>query len=153
MQSTHSKNIIQLFAEISQNIDASRIEELRKNFLRGVLGQKLLDPLPKCPVESMFWDWIFSYYPDNEASSVRYTVSIIILNRFSNFSREFLNFLLDHRRFVSVFLDWITQNEESLIYFTSNPGTHRIASFDIRLYADIFKRIIKEKLACVMKIF
>ena len=62
---------MQLFQEISDNLDASRLEEVRKIFMRGFIGQKVLGAVPKCPIESMFWDWIFSYYPDNEMSPVR----------------------------------------------------------------------------------
>jgi hypothetical protein len=64
-------NMMHLFDELSSSVENSQIMELRQNFLRGYIGQKLLDPLPKCPIESMFWDWMYSYYPDNEISTIR----------------------------------------------------------------------------------
>ena len=64
-------SVRQLFDKLSSNVGDSKIGEVRTFFLRSFLGQKLLDPLPRCPIESMFWDWEFSYYPDNEMSSVR----------------------------------------------------------------------------------
>jgi len=142
---------MQLFQEINDNIEASRIEELRRNFLRGFIGQKVLDAVPKCPIESMFWDWIFSYYPDNEISAVRYRkISAYSLHRFTNFSRDYLGFLLDMKRFAYDFLDWIQQNEVNLMNFAAVPGSHKITAIDIKLYSEIFKRIIREKLSCVL---
>ena len=130
---------MQLFQEISQNMEASRLEETRKTFLRGFVGQKVLDPMPKCPIESMFWDWIFSYYPENEMSTVR----------FAGFSREYLSFVLDHKRFASDYLDWIQINETNIIRFASTSAAHRISVVDVMMYGDIVKRIIIEKLSCV----
>ena len=45
--------------------------DLRQLFLRGFFGQKLLDPTPRCPIASMFWDWLYSFYPENTMSTVR----------------------------------------------------------------------------------
>ncbi len=130
---------MKLFKVISDTIEASRIDEMRRYFLLGFIGQKILDPLPKCPIESMFWDWIFSYYPDNESSSCR----------FIGFSREYLTFLLDHKRFAADFLEWIEQNEPTLATCASVSGAYKVTAADVKLYADICKRIIREKLSCV----
>ncbi len=61
-----------LMDKLSSNVEARKLYEVRKQFLKGFIGAKLQENSPKCPIECMFWDWIYSYYPDNEISSVRY---------------------------------------------------------------------------------
>jgi len=130
---------MQLFQQISENIEAPKIEECRTNFLRGFIGQKILEPVSKCPIESMFWDWIFSYYPDNEGSAVR----------FASMNRSFLTFVLDHRRFAAEYADWIKKNEATLIQYVTTAMKPKISVVDIKLYANMTNSIIQEKLTCV----
>lgn len=141
-----SPSIAQLFQELSSNLEKARIYELRQNFLRGFLGQKLLDPLPKCPIECMFWDWVYSYYPDNEMSTVRYISCGLLKYRFSGFTKEYITFVISHKRFAQGYLDWIQQNEGSLISFAISTTSIHLTPFETKVYADIFKQILKEKL-------
>ena len=69
--SANGEHICVLFDKISSNVANTRLAEIRKQFLKGFIGDKLQEPLPKCPIECMFWDWIYTYYPDNDISAVR----------------------------------------------------------------------------------
>lgn len=143
---------MQLFNKIISCVEDSKVEVLRKNFLRGFFGYKLLEPVSKCPIDCMFWDWLFSYYPDNDISPIRYSLFLFNLYRFAKFSREYLTFLLDHKRFVQCYLDWIQKNDCLLISYatTSCSIPKLVTAAEIKFYADVHKEILKEKLFCVL---
>jgi hypothetical protein len=134
--------------KLSSNVGNSKIGDVRTFFLRGFFGQKLLDPLPRCPIESMFWDWEFSYYPDNDMASGRYYVRFMV--RFAVFSREYVTFLLDHKRFVSDYADWIQQNEANLITIAIAAHNDKVTPLDVKVYADIYMQILRERLNYVL---
>ena len=71
-------------------------------------------------------------------------------HRFAVFSREYVNFLLDHKRFVHDYAEWIQQNEASLISLAISARDTKITPFDAKVYADVFKQILKEKLNYVL---
>ena len=118
----------------------TRIQEFRKQFLKGFIGDKLQEPLPKCPIECMFWDWIFSYYPDNNTSAVR----------FNGFTREFLLFLIDNRRFALEYRNWLQLNSENLVRAVQSQAKERVAAYDVKMYAEMLEKTIDEKLTCVL---
>lgn len=60
-----------------------------------------------------------------------------------------MNFLLDHKNFAQGYLEWIQQNDVNLTNYAATPGTHRISPSDIKVYANVFKEILKEKISYV----
>jgi len=117
--------------------------ELRTNFLKGFVGDKLQEALPKCPIECMFWDWIYSYYPDNDISPIR----------FAGFTRKFVNFLIENKKFALDYGNWIKLNTEKMVNAATKLAKNKITSFDIRMYADMMLQSIKESQSCVLFLF
>ncbi len=107
--------------------------------MKAFIGDKLQDPLPKCPIECMFWDWIYSYYPDNDLSTVR----------FHGFSREYVAFLMDNKRFSQDYGAWIQQNADNMVKMAMDQTKPKVAGYDVKMYADMLLKTIKEKLNCV----
>jgi hypothetical protein len=73
--------------------------------------------------------------------------------RFAGFTREYITFLIDHKRFSQGFLEWIQLNEENIATYGSAPGSHKFSLTGLKIYSDIFKQLIKEKLNYVFLIF
>lgn len=75
MAPSHSSSAAtSLIHTLSSNVEVKKLDEVRRQFLKGFIGDKLQEALPRCPIVCMFWDWIYSLYPDNEISSARYSL-------------------------------------------------------------------------------
>ncbi len=69
--------------------------------------------------------------------------------RFTGFTREFVTFLIDNRRFAEGYTIWIQQNQEVLIRIAGTQKLLTVTAYDVKMYADMFRQIIREKLNCV----
>ena len=61
-----------------------------------------------------------------------------------------MNFLIENRRFAHDYGNWIQQNEDNLLKAAAADTRQKTSLFDVKMYANIFKQIIKEKLNCVL---
>eukprot|EP00826_Nyctotherus_ovalis_P051078 TRINITY_DN6363_c0_g1_i2.p1 TRINITY_DN6363_c0_g1~~TRINITY_DN6363_c0_g1_i2.p1 ORF type:complete len:257 (-),score=32.67 TRINITY_DN6363_c0_g1_i2:262-1032(-) len=109
---------------------------LRIRFLQGFIGTKLKGPLPKCAAECLFWEHIYSYYPKNTSSPLR----------FAEFGQEFLQFMLENRHFSEDYVIWIRENAEEIRREFDVTTDSNITSYDVKLYSDLLLSIIKENL-------
>ena len=50
---------------------ARPIEALRKMMLQAFFAHVVLRLPSQCPINAMLWDWLCSFYPDNELSPAR----------------------------------------------------------------------------------
>jgi hypothetical protein len=60
-----------------------------------------------------------------------------------------VTFLIDNRKFAIEYWNWIQQNEESLIKAAAADTKQKISVFDVKMYSNMFKEIIKERLSYV----
>jgi len=116
--------------------------KMRIHFLKGFISHKIMNPLPPCPIECFFWEQIYSYFPNNPLSPLR----------FKSFSREFLQFLLENKRFSEDYVTWIQKNSEKIIEQFDGIKDSKIISYDVKLYSDILMNIIREIFHCVIMV-
>ena len=86
-------------------------------------------------------------------TSLQFGKYFLNLFSFTGFTREFVTFLIDNRKFAQEYGKWIQQNEESLIKSAAADSKHKISLFDVKMYANMFKQIIKERLSFVCTIY
>lgn len=116
-----------------------QLTEIRTLFLKKFMGHKVKSTQTQCPLACMFWEGIYSYYPDNSSSALR----------FLGFSREFLKFLIGNRRFSEEYANWIETNHDTLLKQFSNLRKPKITFYDLKMYADMLLSGIKEALIYV----
>ena len=115
--------------------------ELRTYFLKGFIGDKVMEESPKCPIECLFWEWVYSYYPDNMISPVR----------FKTFCREYILFMISNKHFSESYIDWINKNKEKYEEIAIKTSSLKITSYDVKVYVEILLNSIKEHINCVFK--
>lgn len=107
--------------------------------IQGFIGCKVLQPNSSCPINTLFWDWIFSLYPDNDASS----------SRFTGFNRAYTLFLTHEPRFAREYAEWIGRNEDAVVRVAEGSPPLRSLAVDIKWYCTLTQALIKEALSCV----
>lgn len=107
--------------------------------IQAFFGFKVLQPNSCCPINSLFWDWMFSLYPDNDYSAAR----------FSGFGRAYTRFLTQEPHFAAEYSAWITRNKDWLVHTAGEQASRRVQLVDVKWCCALTQALIKESLSCV----